>query len=61
MRGRVESQGEVFHTVHVEGLVPAGHPLRAISNGPMPSCARHVAVVATRLRHGPPASYHPSG
>jgi transposase len=30
MRGRVESQGEVFHTFHVEGLIPAGHPLRSI-------------------------------
>lgn len=30
MRGRVDAQGEVFHTFHVEDLVPAGHPLRAI-------------------------------
>jgi len=30
MRGRIESQGEVFHTFHVDDLIPAGHPLRAI-------------------------------
>ena len=30
MRGRVASQGEVFHTFHVDDLIPAGHPLRSI-------------------------------
>ena len=30
MRGRIDRQGEVFHTFHLESLVPANHPLRAI-------------------------------
>jgi transposase len=30
MRGKIDEQGEVFHTFHVEDLVPSGHPLRAI-------------------------------
>jgi transposase len=30
MRGRVDKQGEVFHTFHVEDIIPADHPLRAI-------------------------------
>lgn len=30
MRGRVERQGEVFHTFHVHDLIPANHPLRSI-------------------------------
>jgi transposase len=30
MRGRVDSQGEVFHTFHIDDVVPAGHPLRSI-------------------------------
>lgn len=30
MRGRVDSQGDVFHTFNIEDLVPADHPLRAI-------------------------------
>jgi len=30
MRGRVDCQGEVFHTFNVEDLIPADHPLREI-------------------------------
>lgn len=30
MRGRVEAQGEVYHTFHVDDLIPASHPLRSI-------------------------------
>ncbi len=30
MRGRIDRQGEVFHTFNLESLVPASHPLRAI-------------------------------
>ena len=30
MRGRVESQGEVYHYFHMHDLIPAGHPLRSI-------------------------------
>lgn len=30
MRGRVESQGEVYHYFHMDDLVPASHPLRSI-------------------------------
>jgi transposase len=30
MRGRVDSQGDVFHTFHIQDLIPAGHPLREI-------------------------------
>lgn len=30
MRGRLDRQGEVFHTFHLESLVPANHPLRAV-------------------------------
>jgi hypothetical protein len=30
MRGRVDRQGEIFHTFNLEALVPAGHPLRSI-------------------------------
>src|SRR4051812_37228003 len=30
MRGRVDSQGNVYHSFFVEDLVPAGHPLREI-------------------------------
>jgi transposase len=30
MRGRTDHQGEVFHTFHLEDLVPDNHPLRAV-------------------------------
>jgi transposase len=30
MRGRVDAQGEVFHTFNLEEMIPASHPLRAI-------------------------------
>lgn len=30
MRGRVEAQGEVYHTFQVDDLIPANHPLRSI-------------------------------
>jgi len=30
MRGRVDSQGEIYHTFHVDKLIPAAHPLREI-------------------------------
>jgi transposase len=30
MRGRTDHQGDVFHTFHLEDLVPANHPLRAV-------------------------------
>jgi len=30
MRGRTDHQGEVFHTFHLEELVPANHPLRPV-------------------------------
>jgi transposase len=30
MRGRVDSQGDVYHTFNVHELIPATHPLRAI-------------------------------
>lgn len=30
MRGRIDSQGEIYHTFNVEELVPANHPLRAV-------------------------------
>lgn len=30
MRGRVDSQGDAFHTFNIEDLIPAQHPLRAI-------------------------------
>jgi len=30
MRGRVEAQGEIYHTFHVNDLIPANHPLRSI-------------------------------
>lgn len=30
MRGRVESQGEVYHYFHMHDLIPANHPLRSI-------------------------------
>lgn len=30
MRGRLDRQGEVFHTFNLEDLVPANHPLRRI-------------------------------
>ena len=30
MRGRVESQGEIYHIFHVDDRIPAGHPLRSI-------------------------------
>lgn len=30
MRGRVEAQGEIYHTFHVDDLIPANHPLRSI-------------------------------
>jgi transposase len=32
MRGRIDRQGEIFHTFNLESLVPAGHPLLAIKN-----------------------------
>ena len=30
MRGRIESQGEVYHYFHMADLIPASHPLRSI-------------------------------
>ncbi len=30
MRGRIDSQGEIFHSFHLEDLVPENHPLRSI-------------------------------
>ena len=30
MRGKLDHQGEVFHTFHLEDMIPADHPLRAI-------------------------------
>jgi transposase len=30
MRGRVDHQGEIFHTFNVEDLIPANHPLQSI-------------------------------
>jgi hypothetical protein len=30
MRGRVDSQADVFHTFNVEDLIPENHPLRPI-------------------------------
>ncbi len=30
MRGRSHAQGNIFHTFHLEDLVPADHPLRAV-------------------------------
>lgn len=30
MRGRIESQDEVYHYFHMHDLIPAGHPLRSI-------------------------------
>lgn len=30
MRGRLGSQGEVYHFFHLDDLIPAGHPLRSI-------------------------------
>jgi transposase len=30
MRGRIDQQGEIYHTFHLEDLVPGQHPLRAI-------------------------------
>ncbi len=30
MRGQVDHQGTVFHVFHVEDLIPAAHPLRAV-------------------------------
>jgi transposase len=30
MRGRIERQGEVFHTFNLEDMVPQNHPLRAV-------------------------------
>ncbi len=32
MRGRIDRQGEVFHTFHLESLVPENHPLRPIKS-----------------------------
>jgi transposase len=32
MRGRIDRQGEVFHTFNLEELVPQSHPLRPIKN-----------------------------
>ncbi len=32
MRGRIDRQGEVFHTFHLESLVPGNHPLRPIKS-----------------------------
>ena len=30
MRGRIDSQDEIFHTFHLDDLVPENHPLRSI-------------------------------
>lgn len=30
MRGRIDAQAAMFHTFHVDALIPAAHPLRAI-------------------------------
>lgn len=30
MRGRIDRQGEIYHTFNLEDLVPADHPLRAV-------------------------------
>jgi len=30
MRGRIDRQGEIFHTFDLESLVPANHPLRSV-------------------------------
>src|SRR5687768_8234237 len=30
MRGRIDSQSEVFHTFHMDDVIPSGHPLRSI-------------------------------
>ncbi len=30
MRGRIDRQGEIFHTFNLEELVPADHPLRSV-------------------------------
>jgi transposase len=30
MRGRIDQQGEVFHTFHLEDMIPPDHPLRAV-------------------------------
>jgi len=30
MRGRIDRQGEIFHTFDLESLVPANHPLRVV-------------------------------
>jgi len=30
MRGRIDRQGEIYHTFNLEDLVPAKHPLRAV-------------------------------
>jgi transposase len=43
MRGRVESQGDVYHTFNVHELIPANHPLRTIKQ-------RADAVLATMSR-----------
>ena len=32
MRGRIDHQGEAFHTFNLESLVPADHPLRPIKH-----------------------------
>lgn len=43
MRGRVDSQGDVYHTFNVYELIPASHPLRTIKQ-------RVDAVLATMSR-----------
>jgi len=30
MRGKIDQQGEVFHTFHLDDMIPANHPLRAV-------------------------------
>lgn len=32
MRGRIDHQSEVFHTFHLEDLIPSDHPLRSIKS-----------------------------
>lgn len=53
MRGRVDSQAEVYHTFNLHELVPAGHPLREMKR-------RADRVLATMSRDFN-AAYGPAG